>query len=76
MLDLNLFKKLPFSLTTTSAVLNYVGIYSSIFLMPYYLIQGRGFTPAQAGLILTAQPLIMAVIAPVSGTLTDRSGNR
>lgn len=76
MLDLNLFKKLPFSLTTASAVLNYVGIYSSIFLMPYYLIQGRGFTPAQAGLILTAQPLIMAVIAPVSGTLSDRIGTR
>ena len=76
MLDLNLFKKLPFSLTTASAVLNYVGIYSSIFLMPYYLIQGRGFTPAQAGLILTAQPLIMAVIAPISGTLSDRIGTR
>ena len=76
LLDLNLFKKLPFSLTTASAVLNYIGIYSSIFLMPYYLIQGRGFTPAQAGLILTAQPLIMAVIAPISGTLSDRIGTR
>src|SRR4030043_1380760 len=76
MLDLNLFKKLPFSLTTARAVLNYIGIYSSIFLMPYYLIQGRGFTPAQAGLILTAQPLIMAIIAPISGTLSDRIGTR
>jgi EmrB/QacA subfamily drug resistance transporter len=76
MLDLNLFKKIPFSLTTASAVLNYIGVYSSIFLMPYYLIQGRGFTPAQAGLILTAQPLIMAIVAPISGTLSDRIGTR
>ena len=76
MLDLNLFKKRPFSLTTTSAILNYIGIYSSIFLMPYYLLQGRGFSPAQAGLILTAQPLVMAVIAPISGTLSDRIGTR
>ena len=76
LLDLNLFKKLPFSLSTMSAILNYIGIYSSIFLMPYYLIQGRGFTPAQAGLILTAQPLVMAVIAPISGTLSDRIGTR
>jgi EmrB/QacA subfamily drug resistance transporter len=76
MLDLNLFAKLPFSLTTTSAVNNYIGVYSCIFLMPYYLIVGRGFTPAQAGLILTAQPLIMAVIAPISGTLSDRIGTR
>jgi EmrB/QacA subfamily drug resistance transporter len=76
MLDLNLFKKLPFSLSTASAVINYIGIYSSIFLMPYYLIQGRGFSPAQAGLILTAQPLVMAVVAPISGTLSDRIGTR
>ena len=76
MLDLSLFKKLPFSMTTASAILNYIGVYSSIFLMPFYLIQGRGFTPAQAGLILTAQPLVMAVVAPISGTLSDRIGTR
>jgi EmrB/QacA subfamily drug resistance transporter len=76
MLDLSLFKQLPFTMTTASAVINYIGVYSSIFLMPYYLIQGRGFSPAQAGLILTAQPVIMAVIAPISGTLSDRFGTR
>ncbi len=76
MLDLGLFSKLQFSMTTASAVINYIAIYSNIFLMPFYLIQGRGFTPAQAGLILSAQPLVMAVIAPVSGTLSDRIGTR
>jgi EmrB/QacA subfamily drug resistance transporter len=76
MLDLSLFKGLSFSLTTASAVINYIGVFSSIFLMPYYLIQGRGFSPAEAGLILTAQPIIMAIIAPVSGTLSDKIGTR
>ena len=76
MLDLGLFGELSFSMTTASAVINYIGVYSSIFLMPYYLIQGRGFTAAQAGLILTAQPIIMAIIAPISGTLSDRIGTR
>jgi EmrB/QacA subfamily drug resistance transporter len=76
MLDLSLFKQLSFSMTAASAVINYIGVYSSIFLMPYYLIQGRGFSSAQAGLILTAQPVIMAVIAPISGTLSDRIGTR
>jgi EmrB/QacA subfamily drug resistance transporter len=76
MLDLSLFKGLSFSLTTASAVINYIGVFSSIFLMPYYLIQGRGFSPAEAGLILTAQPVIMAIIAPISGTLSDKIGTR
>ena len=76
MLDLSLFKRLPFSMTAASAVINYIGVYSCIFLMPYYLIQGRGFSIAQAGLILVAQPVVMAVIAPISGTLSDRIGTR
>jgi EmrB/QacA subfamily drug resistance transporter len=76
MLDLSLFKQLSFSMTAASAVINYIGVFSSIFLMPYYLIQGRGFSSAQAGLILTAQPVVMAIIAPISGTLSDRIGTR
>jgi EmrB/QacA subfamily drug resistance transporter len=76
MLDLSLFKRLSFTLTTASAVINYIGVFSAIFLMPYYLIQGRGYSPAEAGLILTAQPVIMAIVAPISGTLSDRIGTR
>ncbi len=76
MLDLSLFKKLPFSLTTLSAIINYIGVYSCIILMPYYLIQGRGFSPSQAGLIIAAQFVVMAVIAPISGTLSDWIGTR
>ena len=76
MLDLSLFKQRIFSAATTSAVFNYVVLYSTLFLMPYYLIQGRGLNPAQAGLLLTAQPLIMAISAPISGALSDKIGSR
>ncbi|MFH2040758.1 MAG: MFS transporter [Chloroflexota bacterium] len=76
MLDLSLFRIPLFSTSTASAVLNYISIYSIIFLMPFYLIQGRGMNPATAGLLLTAQPVIMAIIAPISGTLSDRFGSR
>jgi len=76
MLDLSLFKQRIFSAATTSAVFNYVVLYSTLFLMPYYLIQGRGLDPAQAGLLLTAQPLVMAISAPISGILSDKIGSR
>jgi MFS family permease len=65
-----------FSAATTSAVLNYVCLYSVLFLLPFYLIDGRGFDSAYAGLLLTAQPIIMAIAAPLSGTLSDRIGSR
>jgi EmrB/QacA subfamily drug resistance transporter len=76
MLDLKLFQNWPFSGAVISAILNYICVYTIIFLMPFYLIQGRSFTPTQTGLILTAMPIVMAIVAPLSGTLSDRVGTR
>ena len=76
MLDLSLFRVPLFSMSTISAVLNYICVYSITFLMPFYLIQGRGMNSAQAGLLLTVQPILMAITAPISGALSDRVGSR
>jgi len=76
MLDLSLFRVPLFSTSTACAVLNYVCVYSLIFLMPFYLIQGRGLNTAAAGLLLTAQAVVMAIIAPISGIYSDRFGSR
>ncbi len=76
MLDLSLFRVRIFSTATASAGLNYLAIYTCIFLMPFYLIQARGLSPGDAGALLTVQPLVMAVTAPLSGILSDRIGSR
>jgi len=76
MLDLGLFRSRVFNMSSLSPILNYICVYSVLFLMPFYLIQGRGLGAAQAGLILTAQPLVMALMAPVAGTLSDRLGSQ
>jgi MFS family permease len=76
MLDLSLFSNRTFTSSITAAVLNYICVYSVIFLMPFYLIDGRGMSPSQAGLFLTAQPIVMAIVAPISGSLSDRIGSR
>lgn len=76
MLDLSLFDNRIFSISVASAVINYICVNSILFLMPFYLIQGRGLNPAEAGLLLTSLPVIMAVTAPLSGTLSDRIGAR
>jgi MFS family permease len=76
MLDLRLFSSGLFSSSVASAVLNYICVYSIMFLMPFYLIQGQGLSTSQAGLILTSMPIVMAIVAPISGTLSDRYGTR
>ena len=76
MLDLSLFRVPLFSAASVSAVLNYICVYTITFLMPFYFIQGRGLNSAQAGLLLTVQPILMAIAAPISGNLSDRTGSR
>jgi EmrB/QacA subfamily drug resistance transporter len=76
MLDLTLFQRRVFTLATISPILNYICVYSVLFLTPFYLLQGRGLSASQTGLIMTAQPIMMALTAPVSGRLSDRVGSR
>ncbi len=76
MLDLSLFRSRVFSASTLSALCNYVCVYSVVFVLPFLLIQGRGLDTRHAGLVLTAQPIVMAIVAPVSGALSDRVGSR
>jgi EmrB/QacA subfamily drug resistance transporter len=76
MLDLSLFRGRVFSAAAASALLNYACVYSVLFVLPFLLIQGRGLTASRAGIVLTAQPIVMAAVAPVSGTMSDRLGSR
>lgn len=76
LMDLTLFGNRTFSVSSVTALLNYVGVYTVVFLMPSYLEQGRGLSLPQTGLLLMTMPLVMAVMAPISGTLSDRIGTR
>src|SRR5664279_5540258 len=59
MLHLDLFRNRLFSFSVGSALVNYICMASVLFLVPFYLIQGRGFSAAKAGLVMTAQFLTM-----------------
>jgi EmrB/QacA subfamily drug resistance transporter len=76
LMDLSLFANRTFSTSTVAALLNYVSIYTVVFLMPSYLEQGRGLPLPKAGFVLMAMPLVMAIMAPLSGSLSDRIGTR
>jgi EmrB/QacA subfamily drug resistance transporter len=71
MVDLSLFRNLPFSLNLMT------GFFSSIpqggiFLMPFFLQLVKNYSPQQVGLIMMVTPLTVGLIAPISGMLSDR----
>ncbi len=76
MLDLSLFRERAFTGSAFSAVASYVGEYAVLFLLPFYLVQARGFPVEHAGALLAALPLTMMLSAPLSGTFSDRLGSR
>lgn len=76
MLDLRLFRERAFAVSIITMVLNFICTSSIVFLLPLYLLLGRGMPPTEAGLILIAQPLVMASITILSGALSDRIGSR
>ncbi len=76
MLDLSLFTSRTFSSATAAAILNYVCLYTLSFMIPFYLIEARGYTPARAGTLMSVQSLVMMVTAPAAGILSDRLGAR
>jgi EmrB/QacA subfamily drug resistance transporter len=76
MIDLRLFRVRPFSAGLVSVVIAFTGLFTATFLLPFVLQDGAGFTPLEAGLLLTPIPIATAFVAPLSGTLSDRIGSR
>ena len=55
-----------------TALIMYSSVFSITFLMSLYLQNIRGFEPQLAGLIMISQPLVMTVVSPLAGRLSDR----
>ena len=46
------------------------------FLMPFYLQTVMGFSPSQMGWIIIANSVVIVMVAPVAGWMSDRFGSR
>ncbi len=58
--------------SSLAALLNYSATFALSYLLSLYLQYIKGFEPSQAGLILIAQPVVMAVLSPLAGLLSDK----
>lgn len=74
--DLSLFCNRLFSAAIASSFLSFLALFAVMFLMPFYLEELLALPTHQAGLVLTAVPLTISLVAPLSGWLSDRLGSR
>lgn len=74
--NLSLVTNRVFALANISFMLCMMALFAPGFLLPFYFEELRGFSTIQTGLLMTPLPLMLAVTAPLSGTLADRFGSR
>ncbi len=71
--DISLFRKNKlFTFSSLAALINYSATFAVAFLLSLYLQYIKGMTPQTAGIVLFAQPVMMAVFSPIAGRLSDR----
>jgi EmrB/QacA subfamily drug resistance transporter len=73
---LSLFRIWGFSAGSTALFCSFTSQQIPVFLLPFYLQIVRGMSARGAGVLLTTVPLAMALVAPISGRLSDRYGSR
>ena len=72
-LNLDLFaKNRTFAFSNLAALINYSATSAVTFLLSLYLQYIKALSPAQAGLVLIAQPIVQATFSPLAGRLSDR----
>jgi EmrB/QacA subfamily drug resistance transporter len=76
-LNIDLFRKSTvFAFSNLAAFINYSATFAVTFLMSLYLEYIKGLTPQGAGTILISQPVMMALLSPYAGRLSDRIESR
>ncbi len=72
-LNVSLFRRnVVFAMSNLAALLNYSATFGVAFLLSLYLQIVKGLSPQDAGIVLLVQPVVMAILSPISGWISDR----
>lgn len=61
-----------FSVSVATSICSFLGQMLAMVALPFYLQQACGYDDVQTGLLLTAWPAVIMVVAPAAGMLVER----
>jgi len=76
MVDLTLFQHRDFTVNLVTGFATFVTIAGLLILLPFYLGDVLGYGTREIGLLLAAVPITLGILAPLSGSISDRLGTR
>jgi DHA2 family multidrug resistance protein-like MFS transporter len=72
MLPVDLFRRPVFALSTVTAVCSFAAQGLAFVSLPFYFQGALGRTQVETGLLMTPWPVVVAVVVPIAGRLSDR----
>src|SRR5690554_4783301 len=73
LLNTSLFTKNKlFTYSNLSALINFSSTFAIVFFLSLYLQKIQNLSPREAGAVIIAQPIMMAVFSPIVGKMSDR----
>ena len=72
MLPVDLFRLPAFALSVATSISSYAGQTIAQIALPFYFLVAGGLAQGTVGLMMTAWPAVIMIVAPVSGRLSDR----
>lgn len=76
LIKLSLFKNTIFAMSNLAALIHYSATFAIGFIISLYLQLVRGMDAFSAGSFLLIQPLVMAIVSPKAGALSDKFSPR
>ena len=72
LLDINIFKNTLFTVSIICGFISFVAISGTNIILPFYLQDALKLSPGVTGLIMTVSPIVLGVMSPISGYLSDK----
>lgn len=75
LLKLEIFNNSLFSLSVFCAFISFVAISCSNIILPFYLQYVMKLSPSFTGILMMVSPIILSIVAPMSGYISDKIGS-
>jgi EmrB/QacA subfamily drug resistance transporter len=75
-IDITLFKNGTFTMAMVVTMVRSLALYGGTFLLPLFLQQIQGLEEVDSGLLMLPGSLVLAMLMPVGGRLSDKMGAR
>jgi DHA2 family multidrug resistance protein-like MFS transporter len=72
LLPFDLLRRPIFAISFVNSICSFVAQMAGMVALPFYLQHTLGYTAVEAGLLLTAWPVVTILVAPMSGILVER----